>query len=286
MTQPNRHRLFDHKDRRLGVISVRATGFSPKIDRIAEVAIVMRTPYKTPNTYHRIVNPGIPILPEATRLHGLADADVVGQPRFLDIAPGLARFLGAADLVGFGIRCQAVPLLEAELQRAHVDLSWKKRSIVDLEEIYRHHQPRDLRTAVNHYLAVGPADDADALGVAETCSRMLDAQIDRHEDLPMSARGLSVYPHGRDPSGLFQPRINRPAVFAVGPYSGRTALEVAEIDPEYLRSLLGPGLHFQSCYPIEDALAKIIPPLGPSSIPDGSARAHPGEMPQLQSLPE
>ena len=48
----------------------------------------------------RRVNPGVPIPPEATAIHGITDDDVADCPTFRAIAPSLVRFLDGCDLAG------------------------------------------------------------------------------------------------------------------------------------------------------------------------------------------
>lgn len=257
-------RPLDLGQRRLAVIAVNATGFDPGSDRIVEVAVVMRKASAADRTYHRRVDPGIPILPEATEAHGIADGDVAGAPYFEEIAPGLARFLGAADLAGFGIRRFAVLLLEAEFRRVDVSFNWYRRSIVDVRDIYWHHEPRHLGAAVGHYLGSELPGGGGALTDAEASSRVLDAQLKRHPDLPRTVPELQAYPHARDQLGLFRRQLGfRPIVFAEGRHRGRTPSEVARVDRHYLESLLRTGLLSQARSFIEDALATIASEASP-----------------------
>jgi DNA polymerase III subunit epsilon len=260
MSELPRFDFIDLSRRRLAVISVHATGFDPRVDRIVEVAVVMRKDCAADRSYRRLVDPGIPILPLATESHGVTDADVADAPIFDVIAPGLARFLGSADLAGFGIRRLAVPLLDAEFRRANIFIDWTVRSVVDLRDIYLHHEPHHLGGAVSHYLGRNLPGAAGAMAEAEASSQVLDAQLKVHEDLPRTARELQAYPHLRDQMGLFRKESGmRPIVFAEGRHRGRTPHEVAQVDPDYLRSLLWPGLLFQARSFIEDALTSIAP---------------------------
>ena len=253
--------------RRLAFLSVRATGFDPNVNRIVEVAVVMRKESVAEKTYRQLIDPGMPILPEATKLHGISDADVADAPTFGEIAPGLFRFLGAADLAGFGIRRLAIPLLVAEFEREMYHFERVVRSVVDLEEIYLHHNPRHLEEAVGYYLGRELPPRSGAMSEAEACGQILDAQLGRHEELPRTVRGLAAYPSARDPMGLFRKESElRPLIFAEGPHRGRTPEEVAAVAPNYLRSLLGPGLLFYPRSIIERALAKVAGPTDPGTV--------------------
>ena len=46
------------------------------------------------DTYSTLANPGVPIPPETTRIHGLTDADVAEAPRFADIRAGFGKWMG------------------------------------------------------------------------------------------------------------------------------------------------------------------------------------------------
>ena len=69
-------------ERPIAFIDVETTGVKPNSDRIVELYILKNGPsgereYKS----HRI-NPGIPIPPEATAVHGITDDDIANEPMF------------------------------------------------------------------------------------------------------------------------------------------------------------------------------------------------------------
>ena len=49
------------------------------------------------------VNPGVPIPPATTSVHGINDADVAGAPGFAGVAEALEAFVDTAVLVGHTI---------------------------------------------------------------------------------------------------------------------------------------------------------------------------------------
>ena len=77
------------------------TGLDPRAgDRVIEVAcleLVRELP--TGQVFHRLVDPDRDIPAEATRVHGFTRADLVGKPRFADIADALLDFIGDSPLV-------------------------------------------------------------------------------------------------------------------------------------------------------------------------------------------
>jgi DNA polymerase-3 subunit epsilon len=104
-------------DRPLVVFDTETTGTNPRSDRIVEIACVKVHPDGRRETWHKRVNPGIPIPSSSTAIHGIGDADVTGQPRFADIAGELGAFLGC-DLGGYNITGFDLPVLRTEFLRA------------------------------------------------------------------------------------------------------------------------------------------------------------------------
>lgn len=77
------------------------TGLDPLTgDRVIEVACIeLQRDLPTGRVFHRLVDPERDIPPEASRVHGLVRADLVGKPRFAEIAAELLEFMGDAPLV-------------------------------------------------------------------------------------------------------------------------------------------------------------------------------------------
>src|SRR5437868_15338573 len=99
--------------RPLAVVDVETTGTSPGTDRIVEIAAVKFMPQGGRRRLHRRVNPGTPIPPSATAVHGITDEDVAGCPPLRAIAPRLARVPRDCDLAGFPLRTFHLPVLLA-----------------------------------------------------------------------------------------------------------------------------------------------------------------------------
>ena len=138
-------------ERPLAVLDTETTGVDPLTDRIVELAVVRLDPDGAARRYRRLVDPGVPIPPAATAVHGIADADVAGRPRFAAIADRLARRLDGCDLAGFNLRRFDLPLLAAEFARAGVAFDPADRAVVDAQQIYHAREPRDLAAAVRFY---------------------------------------------------------------------------------------------------------------------------------------
>lgn len=63
------------------VIDVETTGFSPVADRIVEIACAIVEDERVVGEWATLVDPGTPIPPVATAIHGITDAMVAGAPR-------------------------------------------------------------------------------------------------------------------------------------------------------------------------------------------------------------
>jgi DNA polymerase-3 subunit epsilon len=84
------------------VFDTETTGlYHDRDDRIIEIgAVELENGFPTGRTFHHYVNPdGQPVHPDAQRIHGISDADLVGKPVFSEIVADLLGFFGDAILV-------------------------------------------------------------------------------------------------------------------------------------------------------------------------------------------
>ena len=138
-------------ERPLAVIDLETTGTDTKLDRIIEVSVLKVMPGGAHEHRTRRVNPGVPIPPEATAIHGITDDDVADCPTFRAIAPGLARYLDGCDLAGFNILKYDLRLLAAEYNRAGVAFPVAGRKVIDACHIFHQRERRDLTAAYKFY---------------------------------------------------------------------------------------------------------------------------------------
>src|ERR1700712_2534042 len=130
-------------ERPLAVIDLETTGIDTKIDRIVEVSVLKLVPGVQPDHRTRRVNPGVPIPPESTAVHGITDDDVADCPAFRAIDAGLARFLDGCDLAGFNLLKDDRRLLSAEYNRAGVPFPTSGRKFTDACHIFHQKERRD-----------------------------------------------------------------------------------------------------------------------------------------------
>jgi DNA polymerase-3 subunit alpha (Gram-positive type) len=80
-------------------IDVETTGLSPRSARVCEVAAISFRGTERVATLAELVNPGQPIPPEVSRIHGITDEMVRNSPAFGAVAPRLLAALEGSVLV-------------------------------------------------------------------------------------------------------------------------------------------------------------------------------------------
>jgi len=233
--------------RPLGVIDLESTGVDPSSDRVVEVAVLTLDPKRPADLFHTRVNPGLPIPPAATAVHGLTAADVRDAPTFATVAKELAERLVGCDLVGFGLASFDLSMLCAEFARAGVPFDLGGRAILDALALYRRHESRTLTAAVRFYLGREHAQAHSAVGDAIAAAEVLDAQVARYA-LPPHPADIHALLHPVDVGGKFC-RENGAVVFAFGKHAGRPLAEVARAHPDYLEWVLTRAFFFPTCTP-------------------------------------
>lgn len=225
-------------ERPLAFFDIESTGLSIRNDRIIELALIQIHPSGDVMERVRRFNPGIPIPPEATAVHGITDADVADEPPFARRARALANLLDDADLAGFNIRRYDVPLLLAEFRRAGVPFDVRGRRLIDMQTVFHREEPRDLSAAARFYLGRDHEEAHTALGDIRTSAAVLSAQLARYPHLPRDLDGLQAY---CDEYAPFLTGVDRwfedtgeGLIFRRGKHSGRSLEDVARESGDYL----------------------------------------------------
>ena len=109
-------------------LDVETTGLSPRSARVCEVAAVSFRGAARVGTLAELVNPGVPIPPEVSRIHGITDAMVKSSPSFGGVAPRLLAMLEDSVIVAHNAEFD-LGFLRAECER--VGLRFPKLHVVD-----------------------------------------------------------------------------------------------------------------------------------------------------------
>ena len=104
----------------VAVVDCLTTGHNVELDRIVLLAAVV-VDLKSDDdrefaVFETLLDPRIPVPAEATLLHGIASADVVGQKGFGEIARTVRELIGDRPVVGFNVE-YAAGILDAEMRR-------------------------------------------------------------------------------------------------------------------------------------------------------------------------
>lgn len=229
-------------DRPLVFFDLETTGLHLKHDRIVELALIKITPQGDVMERVRRFNPGIPIPPGATAVHGITDEDVADEAPFCARAKALEDILEGCDLAGFNIRRFDMGMLVAEFARCGIRLELEGRRIIDMQNIFHREEPRDLSAAARFYLGREHEEAHTALGDIRTSAAVLSAQLGHYPHLPRDLDGLHAYceeyfPIRTELDRWFSSEEDG-RVFRRGKHSGRPLAEVAENDPDYLRWMM------------------------------------------------
>ena len=222
----------------------------------------------------RRFNPGMPIPPEATAVHGITDADVADEVPFCRTANSLAQLLEGCDLGGFNVRSFDIPMLLAEFARCGVDFSMEGRRVVDMQNVFHREEPRDLSAAARFYLEREHEEAHTALGDIRTSAAVLAAQLERYPHVPRDLDGLHAYCEEFRPT---RTEVDRwfsgeedGRVFRRGKHKGQPLAQVAAEAPDYLVWMAGAeDMDEEVVAIVREALADAAPP-EEESLPTGS----------------
>lgn len=231
-------------DRPLVFFDLETTGLRVGSDRIIELALIRISPNGDVMERVRRFNPGVPIPPEASAIHGITDEDVAEHPPFSARARSLARLLEPCDLGGFNLRRFDLPMLLAEFQRAGVPFDPRSRRIVDAQMIFHREEPRDLSAAVRFYLGRELEDAHSALADIRATAAVLGAQLQKYPHIPRDLEGLNAYcdeiqPFETELDRWFSSSQEGELIFRRGKHRGESLVAVAASSPDYLEWMLG-----------------------------------------------
>lgn len=225
--------------RPLVFFDIESTGVSAENDHIVELALVKLLPSSERQAWRSLINPGHPIPPAATKIHGITDTQVAEAPTFNMVASIVEGILEGCDLAGFNILGFDLPMLEAEFRRAAVPFSAEGRALVDAMKLFHKYEPRDLTGAMKFYLGQELHGAHGALADTQATIDVLLAQAERYglEGDAETLAKLCVDPDAVDRDGKFK-RVDGEVVFTFGKYNGKKLADVAAHDPGFLGWML------------------------------------------------
>jgi DNA polymerase-3 subunit epsilon len=253
-----------HLERPIVFIDLETTGTNPTNDRIVEVTVLKINQDGSEKLISTLINPEIPIPPDATKIHGITNEDVAGKPQFKQYAKGINEFLLDCDLCGYNIKKFDLPMLEAEFQRAGILFSRDNIAVLDPMVIFHKHEPRDLEAAYRKYcgkqLLHGHRSEVDVRATIE----IFEAQLENYQEMSRSVKDLHTYCciDGEDRWVDNQGKLiwlNDEATFNFGKHKGESLQNIVSSAPDYLQWLLGKDFPNDFLTIIREALQGNIP---------------------------
>lgn len=218
------------------------TGTNTVTDRIVEISYLKVSPNGREESKTIRINPGMPIPPEVSAIHGIYDEDVADCPTFKEVAKEIARDIEGCDLAGFNSNRFDIPLLAEELLRAEVDIDLKKRKFVDVQVIFHKMEQRTLSAAYKFYCDKELENAHSAEADTRATYEVLQAQLDMYSDLENDIEFLSKFTTQTD-NADFAGRIifneKGEEVFNFGKYKGQKVTEVLMKDIGYYGWIMG-----------------------------------------------
>lgn len=212
------------------------TGVDTSEDRIVEISMVKIGVDGSKQVKTRRINPEMHIPEAATAVHGITDDDVRDMPTFRQIARSLAQFIEGCDFGGFNSNRFDLPMLVEEFMRVGVDVDFRNRKFIDVQNIFHKKEQRTLVAAYRFYcdkeLADAHSAEADTMATYE----VLEAQIERYGDIGDTVESLAEFStHGRtaDFAGMIGYDSEGREIFTFGKYRGQRVEEVFRAEPSY-----------------------------------------------------
>lgn len=212
------------------------TGVDTSKDRIVEISMAKIMPDGERIVKTRRLNPCMHIPEESTAVHGITDDDVKDCPTFAQVAKSLEQFIRGCDFGGFNSNRFDLPVLVEEFLRVGIDVDFKRRKFIDVQNIFHKMEQRTLVAAYKFYcdknLEEAHSAEADTLATYE----VLKAQLDRYPELQNDVAALAEF-STRDKTADYAGRIlineKGEEVFGFGKYKGRKVEEIFDSEPSY-----------------------------------------------------
>jgi len=218
------------------------TGINITNDRIVEMAVVKLNPDGSQEEKLWLINPEMPIPQEATAVHGITDEKVADAPTFRELVAEISTFIIHSDLAGFNSDRFDIPLLAEEMLRADFDFDMKNLKTVDVQTIFHKMEQRTLSAALKFYCQKDLTDAHSALADTRATFDVLQAQLERYNELEPSVDFLSTFTSRRksaDLAGFIIFNKEGKECFSFGKHKGKTVDQVLEQEQGYFGWLMG-----------------------------------------------
>jgi DNA polymerase-3 subunit epsilon len=211
------------------------TGTDHAKDRIIELALVKINPNGAREKYVKRVNPGIPIPPDSTAIHGITDEDVKDATLFKHIAHEIFNWMKGCDLGGYNSNKFDIPLLAEEFLRVGIAVDFTERLMVDAQQIFFKMEARTLAAAYKFYCGKELANAHSAEADIEATIEVLEAQLDHYANLGTDVKKLHDFSNSEPMVDYARRMVMKDGhpIFNFGKYKGRKVEDVFNEEPQY-----------------------------------------------------
>ncbi len=247
-------------DKPLVIFDIETTGKVIYKDKIVEIAYIKIWADGRVKKEEMMLNPQMPISREATTVHGLINEDVSGKPVFQKKAQEIWEVFNNCYYSGFNVLNFDLPILRREFIRVGMDFDYKIPQIIDSKVIYQHMVPRSLSATYQYYCNKEFKQSHTAMGDVEVAAEILIKQLAQYneirdwnfvdkihqspEDSYVDNARKFYWEHGR-------------AYFAFSKYRGIALLEIAKINPKFLKWIISADFSEETKTIIKKALESI-----------------------------
>ena len=234
---------------------IETTGLDPIEDRIVQIGgVFFRRGELVGARRSSLVNPGVPIPPEVTAIHGIADTDVADAESFAAVGTRFVEYLLHAPdgeepiLCGYNAPGFDVPFVNAELNRHGLAHRIDPTRVIDpLVFVRWHHRDWRARRLESVAPRMGfPIDKAhSAAADAEAAARVLWRLLEDRLVPPLLSDALAAQTRfgalleeewRRFGNAIYLDRVDSRPRIGFGAHCGKP---IEEVDREYLRWCLG-----------------------------------------------
>jgi DNA polymerase-3 subunit epsilon len=222
--------------RPIAFFDLETTGVNLSTDRIIEVAIIKILPDGTRQVKRKLLNPGIPIPPETTAIHGITDEMVKDAPSFKQCGNELKQFIENCDMGGYNSNRFDIPILMEEFLRAGMEVDLSACRMVDVQHIFYKMEPRTLTAAYKYYCDKELIDAHSAEADVNATIDVFMSQIERYPQMGNSLDSILAV-IGEDKVVDYARRFifdeKGVEVFNFGKHKGRPVVDVLKAEPQY-----------------------------------------------------
>lgn len=174
--------------RPLVFFDLETTGLSISKDRICQLSMTTFLPHekgekpKDPITRTRIINPGVHIPEEASKIHGITDETAGKEPKFSVYAESIAELLEGCDVAGYNIWNYDIPLLREEFLRKGINWPYTDTKVVDVYKLLSLALPRKLSNVYKMFTGIEPENAHDAEYDNMMCITVLEKLIAKNRN--------------------------------------------------------------------------------------------------------